>query len=187
MVRWQKQDLKLRENHGWRAKPGYSIFVADRGAVRFDIPQGWVVAPGDGPLKICDKQPPDDNCCIQLTIFHLPPGIDWSALPLAGMLADATDAHGDDDGEVLARGEVVHIVRTDMEIAWRETRFLDKETKREAISRSAIARGSNLQPLITFDFWVDDAPRLYPVWDELLRSLRLGDYVADPTIGPVMH
>src|SRR5688572_20170980 len=168
MARWQKQDLKLRDNHGWKTKPGYSIFVADRGAVRFDVPQGWIVAPNDGPLKICDKEPPDDNCCIQLTIFRLPPGIDWSALPLPGMLEDATNQHDDDDDKstVLARGDVVHIVRTDLEIAWRETRFLDKEQNREAISRNAIARGSNIQPLITFDFWVDDAPRLYPIWDE---------------------
>jgi hypothetical protein len=74
-----------------------------------------------------------------------------------------------------------------MEIAWRETRFVDKNEQREAISRSCVARGSDLQPLITFDFWVDDAPRLYAVWDELLRSLRLGDYVEDPTRGPIMH
>jgi hypothetical protein len=186
MVRWQKQELRLREKHGWHSKPGYSIFVADRGAVRFDIPEGWVVVPEEGPVKICDKQPPDDNCCIQLSIFYLPPGIDWTGLPLVGMLADATSDSSDEE-DVLAKSEVVHVVRTDLEIAWRETRFLDKEQKREAISRSAVARGSDLQPLITFEFWVDDAPRLYPVWDELLNSLRLGDYVADPTLGPVMN
>ena len=186
MPRWDKQDLQLQKNHGWKAKPGYSIFVADRGAVRFDIPQGWVVVPGDGPVKICDREPPNDNCALQLTIFRLPAGIDWSELPLAPMLADVTEHDGDDKG-VLAKGEVVSIVRPDMEIAWRETRFVDEAENREAISRSLVARGSNLQPLITFDFWVDDAPRLYPVWDELLRSLRLGDYVEDPTLGPVMH
>ncbi len=186
MPRWDKRELRLRENHGWKAKPGYQIFVADRGAVRFDVPQGWVVVPAEGAVKICDRQPPDDNCAIQLTIFRLPPGIDWSALPLAQMLADVT-ADDEHDKGVLARSEVVSIVRPDLEIAWRETRFVDEREQREAISRSCIARGGNLQPLITFDFWVDDAPRLYPVWDELLRSLRLGDYVEDPTRGPVMH
>ena len=186
MPRWDKKELRLRENHGWKAKPGYQIFVADRGAVRFDIPQGWVVVPAENPVKICDREPPNDSCSIQLTIFRLPPGFDWSGLPLAQMLADATGDDPDEKG-VLAKSEVVSIVRPDMEIAWRETRFVDEGEKREAISRSCIARGSNLQPLITFDFWVDDAPRLYPVWDELLRSLRLADYVADPTLGPVMH
>lgn len=186
MPKWEKQELKMRKNHGWRAKPGYSIFVADRGAVRFDIPQNWVVVPGDGPVKICDRQPPDDNCAIQLSIFRLPAGIDWSALPLAQMLADATD-DDQEDKSVLAKGEVVTIDRPDIEIVWRETRFIDEGEQREAISRSCIARGRNLQPLITFDFWVDDAVRLYPVWDELLSSLRLGDYIEDPTIGPVMH
>ena len=186
MERWDRQELRLRKHHGWKAKPGYQIFVADRGAVRFDIPQGWVVTPGEGAVKISDREPPDDTCAIQLSIFRLPPGIDWSGLPLAQMLADATEG-GEEDKDVLARGEVVTVKRPDMELAWRETRFLDEKERREAISRSCVARGSNLQPLITFDFWVDDAPRLYPVWDELLRSLRLGDYVDDPTVGPVMH
>ena len=186
MRRWEKRELKLKDKHGWTAKPGYQIFVADRGAVRFDIPQGWVVVPGDGAVKICDKEPPNDNCAIQLTIFYLPHGVDWSALPLAQMLEDAT-SEDDPDSGTLARSEVVAIERPDMDLAWRETRFVDKNEQREAISRSCVARGRDLQPLITFDFWVDDAPRLYPVWDELLRSLRLGDYVSDPTLGPVMH
>jgi hypothetical protein len=186
MARWDKQELRLRKNHGWKAKPGYQIFVADRGAVRFDIPQGWVVAPAEGAVKICDREPPDDNCSIQLTIIRVPEGFPWGMFPLAQMLADAT-AEDEKDMGVLAKSDVVTIERPDMEIAWRETRFVDEKEQREAISRSLIARAGNLQPLITFDFWVDDAPRLYPVWDELLRSLRLGDYVADPTLGPVMH
>lgn len=186
MARWEKRDLRLRENHGWKAKPGYQIFVADRGAVRFDIPQGWIVVPAENAVKICDREPPDDTCAIQLTVFRLPSGFDWTGLPLAQMLADATGADPEEN-DVLAKGEVVTVERPDMEIAWRETRFLDKTEKREAISRSCVARAHNIQPLITFDFWVDDAPRLYRVWDELLSSLRLGDYVADPTLGPVMH
>ena len=186
MPKWERRRLRLKKNHGWKSEPGCQIFVADRGAVRFDIPQGWVVVPGEGAVKICDKEPPNDNCAIQLTIFYLPRGIDWTDLPLAKMLEDATSKDDPDSG-TLARSEVVTIERPDMEIAWRETRFVDKNEQREAISRSCVARGSDLQPLITFDFWVDDAPRLYAVWDELLRSLRLGDYVEDPTRGPIMH
>ena len=42
---WTKKTLKLKEGHGWKSRPGYSIFVADRGAVRFDFPKTWVMEP----------------------------------------------------------------------------------------------------------------------------------------------
>ena len=36
-------------------------------------------------------------------------------------------------------------------------------------------------PIITFAFWKDQAAMLPPVWDEVLRSLILADYIEDPT------
>src|SRR4051812_47263730 len=39
MADWIKEELKLKKNHSWKAPPGYRIFVADQGAVRFNIPQ----------------------------------------------------------------------------------------------------------------------------------------------------
>ena len=32
MAKWDKRTLKLSEAHGWHARPGFKIFVADRGA-----------------------------------------------------------------------------------------------------------------------------------------------------------
>ena len=56
--KWKKDTLKLKKDHLWKAKPGYTIFVADRGAVRFDIPQGWIVEPGPDSTKfIMEKLP----------------------------------------------------------------------------------------------------------------------------------
>jgi hypothetical protein len=40
-------------------------------------------------------------------------------------------------------------------------------------------------PLFTMDFWLDDMDRFGPVWDEVIRSLRLGDMVKDPRTGRV--
>ena len=174
--------MKMREDHTWRCKPGNTIFVADRGAVRFDIPRDWSVVVDGGPAKIYDKAPPDDNCVLQLSIFHLPPGIDWTELPIDKMLYDATS--DDRDGTVLTRGDVIYKRRRDLEYAWRESRFMDPEEERPAYSRTCVARGSNIQPLITFEFWPEDRERLVPVWDEVVRSLRLGQYVKDPTRGP---
>ena len=40
-----------------------------------------------------------------------------------------------------------------------------------------------IQPLITFAYWHDDAERVEPAWDELLNSLQLGLVIADPRKG----
>jgi len=37
--------------------------------------------------------------------------------------------------------------------------------------------------LITFDYWVDDAERLTPVWDTAMESLVLGLFINDPRTG----
>ncbi len=92
-----------------------------------------------------------------------------------------------DERQILKRGSIVHVPRQDIEIAWIETYFMDPTEKRAAFSRLAIARGWNIQALITMDFWADDAARVLSVWDEVMRSVELGKYVQDPTKGDVLH
>src|SRR5207249_3004642 len=119
--KWDKQVLRLQPNHTWRCQPGYKVFVAGRGDVRFDVPQDWVFEPGKSSFCFFDRSPPDDDCRL------------------------------------------------------------------EASSRACLARGANIQPLITLDYWLDDAQRVEPVWDEVLRTLQLGQYVKDPTRGRVVN
>ena len=183
MATWDKKTLRMDEDHGWRCKPGYTIFVADRGAVRFDFPEDWVVIVDDEGVRLHDRQPPDDNCRIQLSIFYLPPEIDFSDLTIASMLTQALD-HDDDDGHRISRSPTAHVLRPGLEIVWSEVQRIDPNERREARSRHLIARGGGVQPLITLDYWPEDAPRFEPVWDELVRTLRLGEYVADPRRGP---
>lgn len=38
-LQWLKENLELKEEHNWTSKPGMKIFVAGRGALRFDVPQ----------------------------------------------------------------------------------------------------------------------------------------------------
>ncbi|MBI3461054.1 hypothetical protein HY009_09010 [Candidatus Acetothermia bacterium] len=180
---WEKQTLALRDEHTWKAPPGYNVFVADRGAVRFNLPQDWVIEPASDCIALYDQKPPQDNCRLAVSYLRLPP-VDWSGLPLAQLI---TSVVKDDRRKVLARGEITSISRLDVELAWMEIRFLDPQEKREAFSRIALARGSNLQALITCDYWPEDAKRLEPIWDEVLRSIELGRYVTDPTAGDVLH
>jgi hypothetical protein len=181
MAKWSKRSLKLRPNHLWQANPGYKIFVADRGAVRFDVPEAWVIVPDaeSGSIKFHDKQPPDDDCTLQLSVFRLPP-IDWSGLPLRKLITDLT---AKESRGVLSRGGVVDVSKGPLEACWTEVRFRDDREGREAYSRTLLARKADVQALITFDYWADDAPRLRPVWDEVLASLRLAQTIGDPTLG----
>ena len=179
--RWEKQTFKLPENHRWTAAPGYTVFVANRGGVIFEFPLDWVVIPGDDAIKFHNRQPPDDDCRLQLTVFHLPQGIDWSGLSLTAMLQDAVSG---EDGREIGRGPMNYDERHKLELAWIETRWIDPGENREAHTRTAIARGSHIQPLFTFDFWADDARRFVPVWEHLMRTLRLGEYIENPFRGP---
>jgi hypothetical protein len=177
MAKWHEEVYKLPKNLKWPARPGYKTFVAEQGAVRFDIPDDWIVEPQDTSIKFLDQAPPDDTCSLEMSIFHLPPGPDWSKLPLVQLLTDATN---ESDQEVISRHEPVYQRRGDMEIAWLETRYVEPEEHREARSRTCMARRGLIQPLFTFAYWPEDARRVLPAWNEMLRSLRLGEYVAFP-------
>ncbi len=181
--RWSKQTLPLKSSHTWKAPPGYQVFVADRGAVRFNFPRAWVVEPEADCIALYDQKPPKDDCRLAVSYLRLPP-VDWSGLPLAELIAELVK---DDHRPVLARGKIMAVPREGLELAWTEVRFMDPQEKREAFSRLALARGSKLQALITFDYWAEDARRLTPVWDEVMRSVELGRYVTDPTAGDVLH
>ncbi|MBI3971036.1 MAG: hypothetical protein HY332_07075 [Chloroflexi bacterium] len=178
MANWKQQTLKLKKNHGWKAKPGYKIFVAERGAVRFDVPRDWIMIPDSVSVKFHDLPPPDDNCRLEVSYLHLPPAVDWRGLPLTELLEHVIK---DDHRDIIARGTITHVERPDLEYAWTEIWFTDPATRRMACTRACLARGSNVQPFITLDFWPEDADRFISVWDEVLRSLQLGQYVKDPT------
>lgn len=177
MSEWTEEVFRLPENHGWKCKPGYKSFVADQGAVRFDFPADWVFVPGSNSLKFYDRQPPDDTCLLELSVFRLAANVDWRELSLKQLLADVV--RGDREG-VLSQGEVIYQKRGDLEIAWMETRYIDPDEHREACSRCCLARRAQIQPLFTFAFWPEDLERVAPAWNELLRSLRLGEYVTPP-------
>jgi len=179
--RWEKHTLKMKPDHTWKAPPGYNILVLDRGAVRLNYPHAWIVRPTEDCMEVVDKEEPDDNCRLAVSYIRLPPGVDWSKLPLRELVEAAIK--DDQRGKLLGRGKMTYIPRGDVEVAWIEIQFIDQAEDREAHSRLAIARGQNIQALITFDFWAEDAAHLEPVWDEALRSIRLGREVFDPTKG----
>lgn len=171
---WEKQTYKLGGvPAGWTCKPGYKIFVADRGAVRFAFPADWVVIPGPDSIKFHDHRPPDDDCVLQVSVMRLPP-IEggWGQLPLETLVAQIPER---DKRGVTAVGDVVTATRPGVEIAWLQVHFIDPGEKRPALSRACLARANNVQPLITMDFWESDLPKFGPVWDEVIATLAVGE------------
>jgi hypothetical protein len=183
--KWEKQVLRLQPNHTWRCKPGYKVFVAGRGDVRFDVPSDWVIEPGEGSVKFFNLPPPDDDCRIEVSYLKLNPRIDWRGLSLRQLFEQAIIPG--EQHKAHTRSSLIYQRRPDLELIWQQIHFLDTNEWREACSRACLARGANVQPLITLDYWLDDAPRFEPVWDEVLRSLQLGQYVQDPTRGRVVN
>ena len=183
-LKWRKEVIKLKDDHTWKAKPGHRIFVAGRGAVRFDIPQNWLLDPGPDSFQFHDRKPPHDDCRLEISYRRLPPGIDWSQLPLSQLLEHLVK---EDPRKPYTQSEIHTVQRPELEYAWVEIYFIDPAEKREAISRLCLARGANVQPYITMDFWPEHAARYTPVWDEVLRTLQLGVYIKDPTRGLTLH
>ena len=102
MPAWKKRVYKLDANHKWKAKPGYQIFVADWGAVRFDIPTGWVPVPVEISVRLCDKEPPDNDAALEVSVTHLAP-IDWSDLSLAYLLRELLEGREARTGHLAGR------------------------------------------------------------------------------------
>ncbi|MDJ0798694.1 MAG: hypothetical protein QNJ51_18050 [Calothrix sp. MO_167.B12] len=178
---WIKETLDLKPDHHWEGPEGYKIFVAGRGAVRFNVPQKWVFEPQENSFKFMDNKPPKDDCCLEVSYNHLPPRDDWSFFPLKHTLKKVME---EDDRNIIERSEVFTVKRQTAKIVWCEIKFIDTQSEpRDAFSRTCIGIGSNIQCLITFDYWADQAEQLIPVWDEVMRSLTLGLYIRDPRTG----
>jgi hypothetical protein len=182
--KWQKSEMRLADNHTWSAPKGYTIFVADRGAVSFNFPETWLLKKFE-PIEIHDGEPPNDNARISMSFWRTPPGVDWTGLPLAPMLRQAVTTGR--KLEILHTSDVHTYPRQDIELVWIEQMFMDPVEKREAFSRNLIARGFDVQTLITFDYWMNHAPLMTPHWDEILRSLQLGRVIKNPLKGTNLH
>lgn len=175
------EKLRLKDNHTWKSKPGYSICVIERGLVRFDYPSNWIVEPEEGAVHLHDRPPSVESCDLGVSIFGVPVE-HIQDLSLEDTLRDTIDR----ERKAYEESEVHHIARGDLEIAWLEQRYKDAEYKRDARFRVALARGPVLC-LISMNYWANRAAGLERVWDEVLRTLVMGIQVADPTAGPVVQ
>ena len=196
--RWEKRTFNLPKNHGWTAKPGNKVFVANRGAVQFEIPQDWIVTPGEnGSIRFFDHEAEDDACMRlevsvlrdavflgdepairDLRLAHTRPVVDWSSLLLPDLLKNAI---GRDDEGILGRGPIREARRRDLELVWQQLECMDPGENRKSFSRHCLARGPRNHAFVSLDFWPEDTGLANRVWNDMLASLKIGDYIEDPT------
>src|SRR2546426_6183427 len=182
MPQWKREVYRLPEGHEWSATPGYQLLVLDRGAVVLEFPHDWFVEPGRNQTDIRDRATAEESTCVlSVSCMRLPP-VDWTGLPLRDLLLAAVEG---EEREYISRGTTIELRRGSVELAWTEQRFVDERERREARGRVCLARGEGIQCLITLDFWPEDEPRLAPVWENVVDSLRLGVPVHDPPGSPL--
>lgn len=178
-LKWIKETLDLDKNHNWQSEPGNRIFVAGRGALRFDVPDDWHFQPEDNSFQFLDDKPPNDNIRLEASFNLLKPA-NWAECPLAPLLRNILK---EEKRNVTDFGKIEHFKRQTARFVWTQIEFIDPAEDRRAYSRIAIGLGSNVQCLITMDYWVEDSEKAVPVWDTVMNSVVLGLFIRDPRTG----
>ena len=176
--KFTKTQVSLKKDHQWTATAGFRIAALDRGAIRFEFAQDWICIPDEDSVKFYDSEPPADNCRLAVSRQSFSDGADRLSLD------DLVIAITRDDPRGLRRTtELNHVRRPAMELVWLEFQFTDPTLKYEARTRFCLARGAGVYALVTFDFWQEDHEKFIPLWDHVLETLTLGEFILDPTSG----
>jgi hypothetical protein len=169
--------IPLPPSHGWRCKPGNELFIADRGAVAFEIPKGWVVKyDSKQGLTIHDQAPPADQARLAMTIFRLPPVQGgWSQIPLDQMMIAVEKDRSKKKKHRKQFKLQIHVEhRPEVELVWAEKgTWPDPENGKPIFCRQIMARARLVQVLITFDVYQEVAGKFQAAWEDLLRSIQV--------------
>lgn len=179
-MKFKKRKIKLKKDHLWEAPKGYQLLVMERGAVHVCFPRGWLIKPKHDTMCIHDVEPPDDNCRIQISMFRFHP-IAVGKMPFEKIVRQVLSKESDTDFFDIK--PIVFQNRPGMKMAWIERKYIDPDFHRPILSRTFFALENNIQVLISFDCWNDDAVKFQDVWEQMLKTLKLGHYVSDPSTG----
>ena len=181
--RMNRQTFQLPERHRWKAKEGNQIFVANKGDVRFEFPGGWVLdetSGGEGKsIRFFDGHAPNDNIRLEVSVIHVSDPRAFQA-----PLADVLNGSIADIGESCRRSDAFAMKLPDHDLALLDLAYIDPVEKRPAHSLFCLARGSGIHALISLDYWPEDSKKALSAWEDVLGSLRLGDYLEHPFFGP---
>lgn len=180
-MKFKRSHLKPKPNQQWKTPEGYQLFVMDGGAVHICYPTGWITRATEyGSLKLHDAEPPTDSCKMQLSYFRHPPNLPrtFNFARSVKLLekAKVEEKHDDIQPPVISR-------RDGLQFGWVASKYPDSEAGRMVHSRALVVIGNCVQALITYDCWEDEVEKFAPVWDTLLKTIRLGEFIANPATG----
>ena len=162
----------------WKAAPGYRTLAVDGGALRFECPARWMVAPTSRYVCVADRCPPEERCLMALSWRRVT--AEATILSIPDLIADLSTANIRPNAR---RGPITRALRPPLELAWTEIRFTDPVKRREACTRLCLARSGCTQALTVFNFWPEDSMALFGVWNNFLKTLVVGETIADPVSG----
>jgi hypothetical protein len=170
--------IELQPNHRWKAAPGCRIVVLDGGAVRLDIPKNWLVCPRGRNVLFFDQEPPETRSSLGLS-WHLIPHSAMN-LPLRTLLMNGSAT---EKRRIVQFGGICEAARPPLEVAWLQMRVVDMAEKREMCTRMCVARAGCTQAVMLFEFRPEDEAIVFGIWETLLATLVVGEYIADPRTG----
>ena len=177
--------MKLPKNHGWKASPGNSVFVADRGAAMFEIPRKWIITPLDnGSIQISDRRPPNERMRFNVSVIRFAPHL--SAISTVDVMLEDLVIKGV-GSHITSRGPIQAAQRPDFDLAWMEGEFIDKDENRKAYTRMCLACRDNLSVFITSDFYPEVSRPAIRAWVTMLGTLKIGEKIDDPTLRSRMN
>jgi len=164
--------IRMAKDHQWKCTPGYMLMVADGGAVRFEVPSGWYHdfwSPEGEPasIRVCDVDPPDDNCRLVLSLQRFPIA-DIDSLPF-GKLHPRLD-----------RPEAHHLRRVGFKLAWTTLDVIADRTNGRPI-RTFILYGlaPGIQALLSMSCWEEDYEARLPLWLHVVDTFEMAHHVKD--------
>jgi hypothetical protein len=170
--------FQLAPSHVWKAAPGCRILVVDNGGLRCDIPHDWIVYSPSRHVFAIDRFPPDNRCMVAISCKRVSSEV--MAIPLGLILEEWVRG---EDRQVLERGVYIRFRRWPLEAAWLQLRLADPKSGPDKATRVCIARADRTQAVIVFDYESEDEPSLDGIWQTLMDTLAVGDYIADPLTG----
>ncbi len=141
MQRGQNGVSALAHHHNWAARPGHKILVLDRGAVSFECPASWIVAPAEDCVKLFGREPPDDECTLAVSYLMIPV-MDWSDLPVSRLVRTALEG---DERQFLEVSPIQCERRLSLEMGWCEGR-VHRLARKASRNRSSLRRPASSDP-----------------------------------------
>jgi hypothetical protein len=181
MSRWEKRTLKMDSKHTWRATPGHKLCVMNQGALQIEYPEGWIIKPEGQSLSLHDREPPDDDMVLQVSVLQFPPlketrpGVKELLLQSIGR------------GHAVAEDDVRVHPRKDVMIVWLEYREIDSKEQREAVWKHGVCHTGTIYGILSFGHWPDKEEEATQFWEHLLNTLIMDRFVEDPRLGPRLH